>query len=214
VEGNVAVGYIHDGWPRAEFMASVLRLVTGSEALPEVGGIMDASAGAAVGLARTILTQQFLDSHLEWLWMVDTDMVFSPAALTSLLRAADPIDVPIVSGLAHIWDQGQVWPAVYAAQMEGGALTYVRQAQVPEDQLLRVAGTGAACLLVHRRALEAIAKHHDGEPAWWREVVLDRMALSEDLSFCFRAASAGLPIHVHTGVQVGHMKTVMLGQVT
>lgn len=38
--------------------------------------------------------------------------------------------------------------------------------------------------------------------------------MGEDLTFCLRCAAAGIPVHVHTGVQVGHMKSVMLGNVT
>jgi GT2 family glycosyltransferase len=37
--------------------------------------------------------------------------------------------------------------------------------------------------------------------------------MGEDLTFCLRAAAAGYPIHVHTGVQVGHMKSTTLGKV-
>jgi hypothetical protein len=37
--------------------------------------------------------------------------------------------------------------------------------------------------------------------------------MGEDLTFCMRAAAAGLPIHVHTGIQVGHVKTTVLGKV-
>jgi len=36
--------------------------------------------------------------------------------------------------------------------------------------------------------------------------------VGEDLSFCLRARSAGVPVNVHTGVQVGHVKSRMLGK--
>jgi GT2 family glycosyltransferase len=38
--------------------------------------------------------------------------------------------------------------------------------------------------------------------------------MGEDMTFCLRAAAAGIPVHVATGVQVGHMKPGMLGKVT
>ena len=34
--------------------------------------------------------------------------------------------------------------------------------------------------------------------------------VGEDLTFCLRCAAAGVPVHVHTGVRAGHMKTTML----
>jgi hypothetical protein len=38
--------------------------------------------------------------------------------------------------------------------------------------------------------------------------------MAAGLTFCLRAAAAGIPVHVHTGVQVGHIKPQMLGKVT
>jgi hypothetical protein len=46
---------------------------------------------------------------------------------------------------------------------------------------------------------------------WFRETPVGPMALmGEDMTFCLRCAAAGIPVHVHTGVKAGHMKTTML----
>ena len=34
--------------------------------------------------------------------------------------------------------------------------------------------------------------------------------MGEDMTFCLRCAAADIPVHVHTGVKAGHMKTQML----
>ena len=51
---------------------------------------------------------------------------------------------------------------------------------------------------------------------WFRESAFGAALslLGEDLTFCLRCAAAGIPVHVHTGVQFGHVKPVMLGKVT
>jgi hypothetical protein len=45
-------------------------------------------------------------------------------------------------------------------------------------------------------------------------MIVDGRQQGEDLSFCLRCAMAEIPVYVHTGVQVGHMKAVQLGQVS
>jgi hypothetical protein len=74
-----------------------------------------------------------------------------------------------------------------------------------------VGATGAAFLLMHRDALERVAKASGDRAApWFRESVIGAALVGEDLTFCLRCAAAGIPVHVHTGVKIGHMKTTML----
>jgi hypothetical protein len=54
----------------------------------------------------------------------------------------------------------------------------------------------------------------EDQPSWFREIVVDGRDFGEDMSFCLRANVAGFPIHVNTGVRVGHIKSAMLGEVT
>ena len=68
------------------------------------------------------------------------------------------------------------------------------------------AATGAAFLLMHRDALETVAvAAADAAAPWFRESAIGAplSLLGEDLTFCLRCAAAGVPVHVHTGVQVG-----------
>src|SRR5262249_53581093 len=99
-------------------------------------------------------------------------------------------------------------------QEAGGRLAFTRYGDWPEDEVMRVSATGAACLLIHRDALLAVEKHAgDVAAPWFRETALRDAPLAlmgEDLTFCLRCAAAGIPVHVHTGVRVGHMKTQML----
>jgi hypothetical protein len=85
----------------------------------------------------------------------------------------------------------------------------------PAGECVQVAATGAAALLIHRTALEAVAKTaYDPAAPWFCESRLGGNLIGEDLTFCLRLGAAGIPVYVHTGVQFGHMKSVMLGEVT
>lgn len=212
-DGTVMLGYVHGGTVRAEFMGSVLNVVAGAAASPLIGGVCDATAGPLVAMARNMLCEQFLAGTLEWLLTVDTDIVFTPAALTRLAAAADPQACPVVSGLYYVAGQGDQVPAMYrAGQDAAGDLSFANCMEWAGDDLLRVDGCGAGFLLIHRAVLERIAAEHDGAPCWFREATVGHRQIGEDLSFCIRVAGAGYPLHVHTGVQAGHIKAGMLGK--
>src|SRR5258708_33172456 len=77
---------------------------------------------------------------------------------------------------------------------------------------MRVSAAGAACLLLHRDALTAVEKHAgDVAAPGFRETGAGPLALmGEDMTVCLRCAAAGIPVHVCTGAEAGHMKTPML----
>jgi len=112
------IGYIHPGASasfgiRPEFMASVLSVLHDEGTFSLIGGISEVSAGAVVPLARDVLTLRFLASGCDWLWCVDTDMVFTPGVLAGLWVSADEEKAPVVSAVCPVLDAGRVWPSAY-----------------------------------------------------------------------------------------------------
>jgi hypothetical protein len=60
---------------------------------------------------------------------------------------------------------------------------------------------------VHRSVIEKVAESAEEHGRWFDRLKgSDGSRLGEDISFCVRAASAGFPIHVHTGVVTNHLK--------
>jgi len=213
VQGPVMLGYVSGGTCRVEFLGAVLNAVSGPDADPAIGGVISSSAGPLVALARNLLAEQFLTYELEWLCMVDTDIVFAPDAVSRLLEDADPIHRPVVSALYYIFEDGQKIPAAYVNMSEGSELDIHPIEDIRDDQIVRVFSVGAGFLLVHRSVFETIKKDSAGERCWFREGVIAGRDFGEDVSFCIRAAISGFPVHVNTGVQVGHIKSAMLGEV-
>jgi GT2 family glycosyltransferase len=144
--------------------------------------------------------------------MCDTDMRLPWDTIDRLIAAADPQDRPVVGGLCFTENPGgQPLPTMYELVETDGQLVFARHESWPDDGLVRVTATGAACLLIHRDALEAVGKS-SGCPAapWFRESVVGESLIGEDLTFCLRLGAAGIPVYVATGVRAGHMKTTML----
>jgi hypothetical protein len=206
-ERSVSLGFIHGGTVRVEFMISVMNVIGN----PLIGNMRNCSAGPLIALARNKLVEQFLLDKYEWLWFVDTDIVFREDAINKLCEVADPDTAPIVSAFYYTIMDGKKVPAIYKDSPEGhGVFDAVRF--YPEDKLFEVNGVGAGCLLIHRSVLEDIRMKGACQPCWFREMVIGDREIGEDLSFCIRARNCLAPIHVHTGVQVGHVKNIVLGE--
>jgi len=163
---------------------------------------------------RNALAQAVLDSDIEWLFMVDADMGFRPDAMERLIEAADPVLRPVMGGLAFAHKQdGQSpsgvsqWrpcPTLYDFHELDDRVGFVPRFDYKRNSVEKVAATGAAIVLIHRSALQAVADKHG--PIWFDPIRYKTAHFSEDLSFCVRLAACDIPMYVHTGVRTSHDK--------
>ena len=225
---DVAVCYLHPADDVAvTFHHSLMNMI-----LHDIGGprriIKPIPAVASTGglaRARNAVTRKALnETKAEWLFWVDADMGFAPDTIDRLLEVADPATAPVVGGLCF----GQVsestdelatprlsmFPTMY--QWNGEQLLFERLADYPRDAVMRVSGTGAACLLVHRSVFETIAAD-DGD-CWFTHQMHPTGPggayghFGEDMSFCLRLMQHRIPLHVHTGVKTSHLKPRWLNE--
>jgi hypothetical protein len=183
----------------------------------KVAGTMGVAAG------RNEIVAHFLaNTDAEWLFMVDTDMGFESDTVDRMVASAQANDVLILGALCFAQRvdtdvrQGpmgavrfRIQPTLYRyAEVEGtGERGFRSIDKYRRDQFQMVAGTGAACILMHRLALEQIGPDpfmpitdpHAGGNSTPR-------TFSEDLSFCIRAQAAGLSIGVDTAIKTVHHK--------
>ena len=211
---HAVIGYVTGGWNRHEFTSSLLGICL--EGKTPVDAVLVLESGPNISTARNKLCADFLarPGSPDWLFMADTDMVLGPDTVDRLIAAADPVDVPVLGGLCWSLDGGKRVPTMYElVQKDAGVLAFTRPARWPDSAVMRVSATGAACLLIHRSALERVRLHAgDVAAPWFRETAIGAplSLMGEDMTFCLRCAAAGIPVHVHTGVKAGHMKTTML----
>lgn len=181
-------------------------------------------SGTNVATARNKIVEQFLAyGQAEWLFMLDTDMIFPADVVERLLEYADPDKAPIVGGLCFGFDeQGLVQPTLYDMFPGEGTeeVQFMRYQEWKPDSMMQVVATGAACLLIHKSALERIRDtedpNHPGRkgfnPAypWFQEAEFQGRIIGEDITFCIRANQCGVPVHVNTAIQIGHIKERVL----
>ena len=208
------ISYIHSGSLSSYFVESLIAtLLLDRQRKRKIVGLLQEWSSANISAARNTLTLRFLDEHeAEWLLWVDSDMAFSADALDALLDSADPQTAPIVGGLCFGMMQGRLFPTIYMlAEDDEGLPRTVRVGQYPADALVKVAGTGAAFLLIHRSALNTIRERgFNATFPFFQETEMHGQPVGEDVTFCLRALACNLPVHVNTAVKIGHHKSNLL----
>lgn len=185
------------------------------------GGTISLQSSPRVAEARSQIVDHFLTNEAykksQWLLMLDADMTFEPDLLDRLLEHADPKHVPILGGLCFAGSPGgRQFPTIYRAFMDGEHVNIEPADDYPENELVKCGATGAACLLVHRQVYVAmlnrfrtLADGRNNPYPWFQEGLTTSAgyAMGEDVAFCRKAMLLGIPVHVHTGIKLGHMKT-------
>lgn len=214
---DVMLAFPHNGTVTTGFALSVLAAVHAPGS--RIGGVTDLRTGPFLAHARGEIAKRFLATDgMDWLWMIDTDMVFSADTLPALLDWADPEQMPLIGAACRtLAGDGQVIITAYRAGKEETGeygLTSLSGTGLPGDTLIQVDATGCACLLAHRSVFTRIDQNNPAGPGlWFAEKIIDGRIFGEDMSFCLAAADAGIPVHVHTGVQAGHLRPMQLGEV-
>jgi hypothetical protein len=225
----VCLGYIHQNEVAYSWHNSIIELLgfdLANQGRILAGGFIAISGSAhSVPEARNGCAARFLEqSEADWLFIVDTDMGFAPDTLERLLEVADPVDRPVVGALCFVNREiavdgmgGRVTspsPTLFEWVKDDheGKSGFQGRAFWPVGSVVKVAATGAACLVVHRSVFEKIADHFG--PVWYDRVPNPTSGglVGEDIAFCMRAGVVGVPIHVHTGVKTSHYKHLWLAE--
>lgn len=222
---KVSLAWLHPGHYSACFAESVKDLMFyDAGARKRVmghghGTIAKECGSAGIVEGRNKVTKAFLDdTGSDWLFWIDSDMGFAPDSLDRLLAVADPVQAPVVGGLcfAAMTDgkssfygmRHRCAPTVYdfhTVEAEN-KVGFTPRFDYPPDEVVEVAGTGSAFLLIHRSVMEAIRVQCGDN--WYTPVThpMGPSTFSEDLSFCLRVAMVDRPVFVHTGVKTTHDK--------
>jgi hypothetical protein len=228
VPGSVIPGFVDGNQWAACFGLSLVELLlrdqaTSQRIIREGGQYVRKVAGTmGVAAGRNEIAAHFLNhTDAEWLWMVDTDMGFAPDTVDRMVASAEANSVPVLGGLCFAQKldpdvqpgefhatRYRIAPTLYAyLERPNGERGFRSITKYKRDAFQHVAGTGAACILIHRSALEAVG----ADPFM---PVTDPLAggngtprtFSEDLSFCIRVQAAGLEMGVDTSVKTTHYK--------
>ena len=216
LEKTVCLSYVTGGSNRDEFMRSVtiFREYDGSPKGRKCVRAMTRSKGLYVALNRNIVVMEFLQSNIEYLLSIDTDILFEPEHVYRLLDIMDS-EHQIVSGFYYaLTDEGQVHSAAW--NFETPRLV-ADQTPRKIERLQEIASCGFGFCMVHRSVFERIAERHSddqwkwfGHDLWPLPEGNQKGRLGEDVTFCMRARELGIKTWGYGDVFVSHVKTCYL----
>ena len=224
----VTVAYVHPNEITQSWHQSLLNLIAwdmAHEGRVARGGWLAIRCYGSDGIAgaRDKAAAQFLDGkESDWLLWIDTDMGFAPDTVDRLMAVADPKERPIVGGLCFAQKQNDSdgmggWttslvPTIYDwVEVGDNEQGFLSRLEYPVNTLVRCAGTGSACILIHRSVLEQMVGKFG---ACYERATnpTTGLRIGEDLSFCMRAGALDIPVHVYTGVRTTHFKPSWLSE--
>jgi len=203
VMDDLAIGFVHGPRWDAYFGLSLVRIARELD----ISKWISYPSGPTIDIGRNTIVDLFLESDKDYLFMVDTDMTFSPQMLHSLHEKRNPDWV--LSALCYT-ESGTPVPKVHATDDEGNEGFKVISVN-PEKPLVEVAMCGAAFTIVHRGIYEKVGANyaHSSRPYYAFTERYPRAG--EDAEFCARAAESGFKTVVDCTVVPGHRKVKTIG---
>lgn len=151
--------------------------------------------------ARNMLAREAIESGADRVLWLDSDMVFGDDLM---LRLGEDLDAgwDMVCGL-YFKRELPVTPVVYKrVEMANGVEPY---RDYPKDSLFPVAGCGFGAVMMTTDLLTRADTHKTGP-------FTPLPHLSEDLSFCKRAAAVGARMACDSRIKVGHVGVIAYGE--
>ena len=220
----VTIAYVHDKEVAHSWHRSVTDLLLND--ISTTGRVMRGgfiavrySTGGIVAARNSAVDSFMTQRDSDWLFWVDTDMGFAVDTLERLIAAADPVERPIMGALAFASREIRAdglngyWTQPIPTVMDwvtnpDGEQGFLARFGYERDTVVRCSGTGSACILIHRSVFETVGP----DPYTPLRNPSSGEILGEDLSFCAKAATFDIPIHVHTGVPTSHLKPVWMAE--
>lgn len=220
---KVLIAYPHEDMVSFSFHRSLQWLMSeySENLIPDT--ITARAWGFGLVEARNELMRQFINfKEATHIWFIDTDMGFAPDTVTNLLQANKPVVGALCYGQNTVSPDGLsgyvtepfavAYDLIIDKQADSAHYQLKYDLDIESKSPQQVAATGTGCLLISREAADAVLQKYGD--SWFNQLRYKHdtklLAMSEDLSFCYRLTTASVPIYIHTGVRTNHMKRVWL----
>lgn len=155
---------------------------------------ISAPEGTYLEKARNQIHDDFLKSNLPYLMMLDSDILFPPKMLQTLMNHK----LPIVGGWYKDKNAVDHHPVVYDFVEEEEGVSVFRHRKEPGAGVERVDATGAGCWLMTRETALAL-----GEEPYGKNIA----GGGEDMKLCRRLMELNIPLHVDWSLNCAHLGT-------
>lgn len=161
--------------------------------------------------ARNHLTETFLGTDTEWLFWMDSDMVFPPNTLVQLFETAEKTGAKLITGI-YYQRKGANYPVLWSRneKLDSGERTAVMSPKGKANKYMgafvfphkdkkepfKVHSTGFGCVLVHRSIFEVMPR------PWFKFI---KGTCSEDFYFAVNAGELGYELWADPRPILGHI---------
>lgn len=208
---SVALGIITNGEMRQEFVRSLL-------SVKEQGftDIIVHPSGPYLDCARNYVIERWREDcpDADWLIFIDDDIEFN---FQDVLRLTEDETKPINCGIyLNPFPYGLMpvvfkWvydprPKIQRESFVPYSLEELLSLPRTKTGLIQVAAAGTGCMAIHKSVTDKFLEKFSYPMPWFAEETINGVHQGEDLTFCARAASLGIPVTIDPTVRVGHVK--------
>ena len=149
--------------------------------------------------ARNMLAREAIDSKVDRVLWLDSDMVFSDDLM---IRLGDILDDgwDMACGLFFRREVPPT-PLIYK-RIDGDAGKTEMYRDYPKDQIFKIEGCGFGAVMMMMELLERVGDY----------AFTPMKHLSEDLSFCARANAVGARMCCDSRIKIGHVGQIVIGE--
>ena len=170
--------------------------------------------GNQIGRQRQVALDHWMDKvKTDWILWVDSDIVLTVDVLAKLWSTADKHLRPVVSGVYFISKENEgtlmrPFPVVFNDVSEF-EIQYLHP--LPMNQIVQADCAGFGLVLMHKSVVQKMREKFPGQSMFMETgSANDAEFVGEDIIFFRKMKEAGVPLHVHTGALVKHMKRFSL----
>lgn len=154
-------------------------------------------AGSLIYAARNDLATHAIQTDIDYVFWMDSDMVFPANALVNMLKTAQENDLDFLSGL-YFRRVPPYTPVLFdMLDFRGNICSWSEFKEIPEG-LFEIGGCGFGCVLVSTEVFLSIQAKHGN-------MFAPIGNNGEDIAFCWRARDCGYTLWCDPSVVCGHV---------
>lgn len=154
--------------------------------------------GSLVYDSRNALAKQAVEMGADYVFWLDSDMVFEPNTLYNMVAAIKLDDLDFVTGV-YYRRREPFTPVLFSKADidEKGQCETAEFEEIPQRELFEVAACGFGCVLMKTKMLVDVALQ-------FNDMFSPIGRVGEDISFCWRARQCGYKLMADPSIKLGH----------
>ena len=152
--------------------------------------------GSLVYSARNNLAKTAVDLGADWVFWLDSDMVFPPDTLQRMLKTCKEKDIDFLTGV-YFRRVAPFTPVLFKEMSDDGHEAEEFK-EIPKDELFEVRACGFGCVLMKTNVIVDVFSTH-------MNMFTPSEGSGEDISFCIRARQCGYKVIADPTIPLGHV---------